>query len=294
MPDVLVVAANLGLAHVKPVVLGDAGNLIIHLSPFPIVARVAKLFPGDDSLFWRDVWDREIHVVRHLMELTIPVVPYTRILPPGPYPVSDTWMTLWEYTEQVPMPPLSAQQGVALVTDLAHALSVYSEPLPSLGAWRNVADAADYLLLHHRGDDRVSRLVAVYERVNERMPSEVLYPAHGDAHPSNLLATETGWRWIDFEDVSLMPKFWDLASFVGNTALFHGLKHPIVQSMLQQQEVFEDRPSFQFALTSRVTMSTMSNLALALNGHGDLVFAQAQLKLIHDFLWAIDHGFLWC
>lgn len=60
------------------------------------------------------------------------------------------------------------------------------------------------------------------KEVNERVQSEVLYPAHGDAHPGNRLATGIGWRWIDFEDISLMPKFWDLASCIGNTALFHG------------------------------------------------------------------------
>ncbi|WP_229725650.1 phosphotransferase family protein [Calditerricola satsumensis] len=36
-------------------------------------------------------------------------------------------------------------------------------------------------------------------------------PAHGDAHLGNLLASPQGWLWIDFEDASRMPRFWDLA-----------------------------------------------------------------------------------
>ncbi|PSR21766.1 MAG: hypothetical protein C7B43_21105 [Sulfobacillus benefaciens] len=98
------VADRLGFSNLKPVVLGNAGNLLVHLSPFPIVARVAKLFPGDDSLFWRDVWEFEIKVARHLMAYGIPVVPYSCLVPPGPYPVGDTWMTLWEYVEPAPIP----------------------------------------------------------------------------------------------------------------------------------------------------------------------------------------------
>lgn len=37
-------------------------------------------------------------------------------------------------------------------------------------------------------------------------------PLHGDMHPGNLLATHTGHRWIDFEDVCVGPLEWDLAS----------------------------------------------------------------------------------
>ncbi len=286
--DVLVVTDSLGFSNVKPVVLGNAGNLLVYLSPFPIVARVAKLFADDDSMLWREIWDYEIKVARHLMESGIPVVSYSRVVPPGPYPVGATWMTLWEYAELVPIPALSAQQAITMVNHLAIAMSKFQEPLPPLGAWRNVAQAADYL--SHRDDGRISTLLMVYKKVNERIHREVLYPAHGDAHQGNLLATGTGWRWIDFEDVSLMPKFWDLASFIGNTVLFHGLKQPIVQAVLRKPEVSQDRPAFQFALAARVIMSTMTNLALALNGHGDGDFAQAQIERIHDFLWVVDQG----
>ena len=90
-----------------------------------------------------------------------------------------------------------------------------------------------------------------------------------------------------------MPKFWDLASFIANTALFHGVKHPMVQAVLRQPEVSQDRPSFQFALEARVILSTMTNVALAVNGHGDGDFAHAQLERIHDFLAVVDHGPLW-
>ncbi|PSR21764.1 MAG: hypothetical protein C7B43_21095 [Sulfobacillus benefaciens] len=64
-------------------------------------------------------------------------------------------------------------------------------------------------------------------------------------------------------------------------------------AVLRQPEVSQDRPSFQFALEARVILSTMTNVALAVNGHGDGDFAHAQLEWIHDFLAVVDHGPLW-
>jgi len=226
------------------------------------------------------------------METGIPVVSYFRDIPPGPYPVGDTWMTLWEYAEPTPIPTLNGQEAIAMSDDLVIAMSKFHEPLLPLGAWRNVAQAADDLS-SVQDDGLVSTLLLVYKQVKEKIQSEVPYPAHGDAHQGNLLATKMGWRWIDFEDVSLMPKFWDMASFIGNTALFHGLEHSMVQAVLRKPEVSEDRLSFQLTLEARMIMSTMTNLALASNGHGDWDFAQAQLERIHDFLWLVDAGSLW-
>ncbi|WP_053959395.1 phosphotransferase [Sulfobacillus thermosulfidooxidans] len=288
----LAVAEHLGFHNIHPVVLGNAGNLVIYLAPYQIVARVAILFPDDDSLLWKDVWVREIKVAKHLIAHGIPVVPYAREVSPGPYLVSDTWMTLWEYAEPAPISGLTTQQAMKMVHDLDTALAKYKDPLPLLGAWRNVAQAADDLSTVH-DDSRVVTLLMRYNNVNERIHHEVLYPAHGDAHPGNLLATKMGWQWIDFEDVSLMPKFWDLASFIGNTALFQGLKHPLVQSVAALPEVLEDRVMFQYVLQARVIMSTIINLALSLRGYVNLDFAQTQLARIDDFLCCVDQGTMW-
>ncbi len=200
-------------------------------------------------------------------------------------------MTLWEYLEPVSLPRLSVEEAINMVNDLVKAMSDFQEPLPPLGAWRNVNQAADFLR-SMKDDPRISKMLSEFEPVNELLQNQTLYPAHGDAHRGNLIPSSTGWRWIDFEDVSLMPKFWDMASFIGNTVLFHGLKHPVVQSVLQSI-VGQDRSSFQFALKARVIMAPMTNLALALNGHGDLDFAQAQLDHANAFLAILNNDSLW-
>lgn len=214
--------------------------------PIQLVARVAKLFDGDDSNFWREIWLYEIKVSKHLIERRIPVVPCSSLVPPGPHQVGNTWMTLWEYVEPASLPKLSVKQAIDMVNDLVKAMSDFGEHIPPLGAWRNVNQAANHLR-SIKDDDRISKLLLAFEQVNERIQNVALYPAHGDAHPGNLLPSSSGWRWIDFEDVSLMPKFWDFACFIGNTALFHGLRHPTVEYVLTKSMVSTDKKSFQFA-----------------------------------------------
>jgi len=85
-----------------------------------------------------------------------------------------------------------------------------------------------------------------------------------------------------------MPPYWDLASFVGNPALFGGICDPTLQYMLSHPEIVSDRRAFGFALSARILLSTLGNLALALDGHGDLSFSNRQLELCGDFLLQIE------
>lgn len=274
-------------------VLSDSGNLTVHLGPHPVVARVAKLFPGDDAEFWRTVWTAELHVARHLSTRGVPVVPPCMSVNPGPHPVGGTWMTLWEYMRPAALPPLSGERAAEMIDDLRQAIADFQWPLARLGAWRHLAAASEHLRTAAGGDARIARLVTLCQRVDARMGSvDALYPAHGDAHPGNLLPTTGGWRWIDFEDVSLMPRFWDHASFVGNMALFHGIEHPVVRYVLAGVVTTADRAAFRLTLRARLVMSTACNLSLALRGWGDLDFAQAQLQRLGGFLDRLDEG-LW-
>ncbi len=77
-----------------------------------------------------------------------------------------------------------------------------------------------------------------------RMKDVPLLPAHGDAHPGNLLPTSHGWRWIDCEDVSSMPQFWDLASFFANPALLRGFDPPLIAPAVNSAEITCPRNPF--------------------------------------------------
>ncbi|GGH86497.1 hypothetical protein JOD43_003574 [Pullulanibacillus pueri] len=281
-------APQLGLSNIDPVILSDAGNLIVHLSPYPIVARIAKLFDGDNSTFWKNVLLQELKVVEYLERHKVPVISLVKDVSPGPHKIDSTWMTLWEYIAPVELPPLESQEAISMLNVLSKALKSYEGPMQVLGAWKNVNQAAEYLTKREDKDERILVLLEEYEKVYKDIRRLELFPAHGDAHPNNLIPSSQGWKWIDFEDVSLMLKFWDLASFIGNTCLFQGLKHPTVTHVLNLEDVVADKSTFIFILKARVIMSVTTNLALALEGNGDLDFAFSQLHLFDSFITSIE------
>ncbi len=243
MIDVEALLSPWGMRLEEPVVLSDAGNLTLWLRPYPLVARVATLFSGDDAEFWGEVWQRELRVAAHLIWHNIPIVAPATGVSAGPHRVAGTWMTLWDYAKPLESPPVSID-GVAMVRDLTRAMEAFPEKLPRWSPWMHAEEAVQQLHPIAIEDTRVGDVVKEVEHVAQRIKDDLLFPAHGDAHPGNLLPTHHGWRWIDFEDVSLMPRFWDLASFVANTALLHGFDHPMVATACGLSDVTEPPESF--------------------------------------------------
>ena len=76
------VAASLGVPCTDPVVLADGANLIVHLSPAPVVAKVAASTPAVRPAA---VWlQRELDVTGFLAERGAPVVvPSPEVRPPS-------------------------------------------------------------------------------------------------------------------------------------------------------------------------------------------------------------------
>lgn len=283
--DIEMLLLRWGMRMDAPFVLNDAGNL---MRPYPLVARVATLFSGDDPDFWRLVWQRDLRVAHHLMRHGIPVVAPATMVPAGPHLVAETWMTLWNYAEPVELPALGVG-GLFLVQDLTHAMESFPERLPPWGAWIHVTEAI--ARLSSSRESRLADLLREIEVVRQRLEGAPLFPAHGDAHPGNLLPTSDGWRWIDFEDVSAMPRFWDLASFIANTGLLEGMDHPIVVQAYGLDDVMKDPETFWWVIRARVAMSLSTNMGLAWAGQGDRAFALRQWERWPAFLheWTRNH-----
>lgn len=76
------VAKAHGLACKEPIVLADRSNVIVHLSPAPVVARVATTtaLVRPEAGAWLE---REITVAGFLAERGVAVVPPSDELPPG-------------------------------------------------------------------------------------------------------------------------------------------------------------------------------------------------------------------
>jgi hypothetical protein len=277
--QVISFAKTIGFNEITPVVLSDGGNLIIHLAPHPVVARISTVISNENAHQAYLILNRELHVAKHLNAAGVPVLLPAGPLGRSPYDMNGTWMTFWNYETPTELPKPTPSEGAQLVRTLSNAMRQYSGELPVLGVWERTCQSA--IRLNKHSDLRIKSLLNVFQEVNERMRSKemVLVPCHGDAHMRNLLPSPNGWLWMDFEDVSLMPTHWDLASFVGNSVLFGGLQEPTFRFLLEHTEVSSNVESFTFTVSARILMSTLGNLDYALEGHGDLQFASRQLEL---------------
>jgi hypothetical protein len=215
------VATEHGLRVADAVPVGTGSNVIVHLRPSPIVARIMSgtvvLHP--DPHAWLT---REIDVGAFLGERTAAVVAPTKEIDPGPYVRANLWMSFWEHVEVRNTPLEASEIGRALRT-LHETLAEYRGPLPPRSA---VLDEIDWLLNALSGDDGISELTAERDRLAEGILEHEhaadQQPIHGDASFSNLLATSSGPRWNDFEDVCVGTVEWDVAGVLSDARAAHG------------------------------------------------------------------------
>lgn len=211
----LAAAVAVARAHaldvVDPVVLYDGVNVVVHLRPAPVIARVATLTPLLRPAIDRP-FGREVALAAALAAAGAAVVPPSGELPPGPHQHDGLTLSFWRFVDVQPERPTPAQAGAAL-GDLQAALDdvhagwdgdPLDTPLDDLAAF---ADRGASLGAHPAQVERVTELAG---RLRPLLDGETGF-LHGDAHPGNLLATPGGWRWADLEDTSRGPRGWDVA-----------------------------------------------------------------------------------
>ena len=215
------VAAEQGLWVDDAVPVGTGSNVIVHLRPNPIVARVmcgTGVLHADPQAWLT----REIDVGAFLAERMTSIVAPTKEIHPGPYVGGNLWMSFWEHVE-VRKAPLEALEIGRSLRALHDALTEYRGPLPPRSA---VVDEIDWLLRALSDDDGVSGLSDERDRlaefILEHEHAADQQPLHGDASLSNLLATSSGPRWNDFEDVCVGTVEWDVAGVLSDARAAHG------------------------------------------------------------------------
>ena len=214
------VAREHGVACDEAVRIAAGSNVLVHLKPAPVVARVmtGTAVLHDDPERWLA---REVAVGAFLAERTDLVVPPSDLLPPGPHERDGLWMTLWKFVphdEHAP-PPEPRELGRSLRA-LHAALAGFPgdlAPLSGIRDWlgRLLAELRPSPGLTRRDIDRLRlRLDALTPVVFESsLPAQAL---HGDASMSNLLRTDSGLVWNDLEDVCAGPVAWDLSGLVAS------------------------------------------------------------------------------
>lgn len=202
------VGRALGLSVDEPVLLRDVTNVLVHLAPSPVVARVPVTFARLRGRAWVE---KELELVSGLQAAGLPVAGPTRDAPPGPHERDGFLVTLWDFVENDPGASLDgAAAGIGLrrIHDVLEGadpagLDHYTR-IEELGALLRTLhlDPAELDVLR-RGLDAAEEVVAGIDAP--------LQPVHGDAHLANVLRTPHGPVWSDFENVCLGPRELDLA-----------------------------------------------------------------------------------
>jgi len=213
------VAGRLGVACAEPIVLADGANVIVHLSPSPVVAKVAASTPAvrADVPAWLQ---RELDVATYLAQADVPVFSPSGEIPATVHHGGGHAMSFWSYLKPSGQGPPDEATAGSMLRDLHAALLSYPDPGPFLAPLADIpAFLARPQTLLSAAD--VSILTEVFRSLTDDLkpasrPSQVL---HGDAGVLNLMATDGGWVWHDFEDTCTGPVAWDLAAATANPRL---------------------------------------------------------------------------
>ncbi len=192
----------------QPVSLRSTNNLVVWLSPSPVVAKISKE---------HDRAGRELAVVSELVELAAPVVPPVELGIEQPVSIDEKAVTFWRYEPQDNVVESNASQiaeylfrlhsSLASMRDRA-AFPSFRETLMSTVSALERPDFApelvevDRALLRQTLVDGTARLAQMTS--GERV-------IHGSPHRFNILIVDAAPMFIDFETVELGPLEWDLA-----------------------------------------------------------------------------------
>jgi len=193
------VADAYGLRSDQPVVLSEAWHVLVHLWPWPVVARVTSGAAGVDPA---EV-ERELTVATHAARAGAPVVQPSDLLPPGPHRRDGHTLVFWHYLARTgERDPAAAGRGLRRIHD---SLVDYDGELPRGG---RAAEVRAMLAPFAPSDD----VELVCELASRELPEG--QALHGDAHLFNCIQTATGPVWHDLETACRGPREYDLAALV--------------------------------------------------------------------------------
>jgi len=198
-------ARRLGLTFDEGVVLGEGMNVLVHLRPTPVVARVtrlAHLVRPPESLAGG------VALARALGERAVPP---SALIDPGPHLEAGRYVTFWTYRTGR---PASASEAGAALRALHENAEPYSGPLRSFDPRPEALRVANLV-----GGEASQILRDAASRLTPpALPQQAI---HGDAHFENVLA---GGVWQDFDEACFGPREWDIACMIHRWAVFGELE----------------------------------------------------------------------
>jgi Ser/Thr protein kinase RdoA (MazF antagonist) len=211
-----------GLRCDAPVVLRDASNLLVHLAPAPVVARVMTVTATvRDGAAWLA---REVAIARHLVAAGAPVVAPSGEIDPGPHRHDGFTASFWTYVDEAGR-RLDAREAGRRLRTCHDALTTYDGELRELPALDEaLAQLGPLAASGALAEDDAALLREAGERARGRIDELALarQPIHGDAHLSNVIAGPDGPLWNDWEDAFRGPRAWDLGCMHAAARAFGG------------------------------------------------------------------------
>jgi len=255
------VAAAHGLKLDEAAVIYSGSNVLVHLRPDPVVARVmtGTVALHDDPRRWLG---REVSVLDFLAPSGLAVSP-SPLIAPGPHCHDGLWMTFTEWVPEVAAAPEvrspvyvdDARELGRMLRQLHDALRPYDGALG--GPWELRGDI-ERLIGQLRPADAQQRdaIFSLSERLKalrtvvfqSSLPTQAL---HGDVSLRNLLRTPCRLVWNDFEDTFRGPLHWDVASAVGSLRI-HGADARSVREMLKAYGWDDERELSPFLVAQEV------------------------------------------
>jgi len=235
-------ACGLKLRLNEAVVLQTASNVLVHLRPAPVVARVmtGTVALHNDPRTWLE---REISVLEFLAPSGVALSP-SRLIATGPHCRDGLWMTFVEWIADVKpgseVPPAAHLDDARALGRLLKDLHDELRPFAGeLGGLHELHDDIERLIGQLRPADAQEgdTIESLRERLemlrtivfDSRLPTQAL---HGDVSLRNLLGTPDRRLWNDFEDTFRGPVHWDVASYVGSLRM-QGASERTVRAMLE-------------------------------------------------------------
>jgi Ser/Thr protein kinase RdoA (MazF antagonist) len=207
-------AGGLGVTCHEPAVLADGANVIVHLCPSPVVAKVAATTASvrPDAGAWLQ---RDLDLAVFLTAAGAPVMAPSREVPATVHHADGHVMSFWGYLKPTGAGLADEATIGSMLRDLHGVLRTYPAPLPVLPP---LGDIPAYLARPQTrlSADDATALADAFGRLTEELAAATdggpAQPLHGDAGRGNLMATDGGWVWHDFEDTGSGPLAWDLAA----------------------------------------------------------------------------------
>jgi Ser/Thr protein kinase RdoA (MazF antagonist) len=210
------VAARFAVACTDPVVLADGANVVVWLTPAPVVAKVAAstMSVRPDPAAWLR---RELELAQYLLAAQLPVVPPSPEVPARVHEGAGHIMSFWAYQERTSAGPADEAEVGSMLSDLHAALRGYQRQLPVLAPFGDIPAFLSRSQTQLSPADRAMLAEAFTELTAELAATEWTGQAlHGDAGVGNVMPTTRGPRWHDFEDTCYGPRAWDVAASTAN------------------------------------------------------------------------------